>query len=603
MIVKNEERFLEKCLISIKDHVDEIIIVDTGSTDNTVEIAKKFTDKVFFHPWENSFCKARNQALQYAEGDWIFQIDADEELITGSGSTIRSAIMDAKDSDIVFVKIYSTYASGAQKSFHNLIRLFRNNGEIHYEENIHEQVKGGIKDYFSSIVLQHYGYDVDEINAEEKFIRNTELLKNEIEKDPENPMHRHNLSVSYLIKEMNEEAVTEARKTIELSDSQKSGSNLFGWTHFVASMGYYRMGRLEDAKKFAEKSLNKYPEHMDSNYMLAIIAFDEGKWDDVIKYGNTFLELLGCIHNKKKNVIFENSMNEGSAISTLMGHAYYSKNLLSEMGAYYKRAFDKADKKWLTWGRIGKYHMDKSQDLNLAEDYLNRAANEAPNEKAVWYMLAELNKKRCKINDELKCLTKVISIGTTDPSVYNRILELYMTKGMPDEAIEIVLNNMDKIDITGVMLCKIAVLHLEKGQVDSAIKYYMMALEKAPDLFEAWASLGEIMLVMNKIEDSRTFLEKALFIRNNDIGTILNLCDIASKEGDIFSIVRYCEVLLKIFNLPYNKTLNNLEELKEILNDISSTVSDNKYHQNQILGIMNRISQIPDQPVLANDMH
>ena len=71
MIVKNEESFLEQCLRSIKDYVDEIIIVDTGSMDRTVEIAGRFTDKIYFHAWENSFSKARNQSLAYATGDWI----------------------------------------------------------------------------------------------------------------------------------------------------------------------------------------------------------------------------------------------------------------------------------------------------------------------------------------------------------------------------------------------------------------------------------------------------------------------------------------------------------------------------------------------------
>ena len=80
MIVKNEEKFLAQCLNSIKDAVDEIIIVDTGSTDKTVEIAQSFGAKVYHHPWRNSFSEARNHSLSYATCDWILQIDADEAL-------------------------------------------------------------------------------------------------------------------------------------------------------------------------------------------------------------------------------------------------------------------------------------------------------------------------------------------------------------------------------------------------------------------------------------------------------------------------------------------------------------------------------------------
>jgi glycosyltransferase involved in cell wall biosynthesis len=596
MIVKNEEQFLEKCLKSVSDYVDEIIIVDTGSSDITVEIAKRFTDKVYFHPWENSFSKARNQALQYATGDWIFQIDADEELMTGSGPNVRLTIRDAKESDIVYVKIYSSYANGTKKSFHNFERLFRNNGKIRYEGSVHNQVVGGTRAFYSPIALWHYGYDVDEKKAEEKFERTTGLLKKEIEKDPDNPMHHHNLSVSYFSKQMNEEAISEAIKAIELSDSQKNSSNLYGWSHFIASMGYYRLGRLEEAKNYAKKSLNTNPEHMDSNFMLTIIAFDEGRWDDVVRYGNAYLELLEFVENKKGNVILENSMNEGGVISTLIGHAYYVSGSLPEMEAYYKRALDKADKKWVAWGKIGTYHMDKSGDLNLAEDFLTRALKESPDEHDVWYMLAKLNRKRGFIKEEMDCLEKIIRIGTTDSYIHNRLLSLYIMEGMADKAMDIILNHDNKIKLAGPMLCKLAVVYIEKNLVESAIKCYMMALEKDTSLFEAWASLGEIMLNMNKMEDSRMFLQKALSIKHNDVGTIVNLCDIASRDGDLLSIVNYCDLLLKVLKLPNSRTLNNFDDLKVLLDEISSALEENAYHQNQLSAISDRLPQMQDPP-------
>ena len=78
MIVKNEEEYLPRCLENIKDIVDEIIIVDTGSTDKTVEIAKSYGAKVYYFKWNNNFSEARNVSLKYATKDWILILNVDD---------------------------------------------------------------------------------------------------------------------------------------------------------------------------------------------------------------------------------------------------------------------------------------------------------------------------------------------------------------------------------------------------------------------------------------------------------------------------------------------------------------------------------------------
>ena len=272
MIVKNEEEFLEKCLSSIKDYVDELIIVDTGSTDSTIEIAKRFTDKVYFHPWENSFSKARNQALQYATGEWVFQIDGDEELMKGSGEKLKPTIRRVKDADLILIKIHSPYANGRMKSVHNFERLFRNNGKIHYEGSVHNRIVGGTKEFYSDIELWHYGYDVDATKAEQKYLRTTTLLQKEIENDPDNPLHRHYLSASYLSRYKYLEAIDEAKKAIELLNSRNIKIELFSWTYYIISSAFCALGQYDQAKKYSLEALEKYPGHMDSYYILTIVS-------------------------------------------------------------------------------------------------------------------------------------------------------------------------------------------------------------------------------------------------------------------------------------------------------------------------------------------
>jgi glycosyltransferase involved in cell wall biosynthesis len=80
MIVKNEQASLPQALTSVKDIVDEMVVLDTGSTDQTVEIARKFSAKVYHFEWCNDFSAARNEALKYVQGKWVLVLDADEVL-------------------------------------------------------------------------------------------------------------------------------------------------------------------------------------------------------------------------------------------------------------------------------------------------------------------------------------------------------------------------------------------------------------------------------------------------------------------------------------------------------------------------------------------
>ena len=132
MIVKNEEALLARCLESVKD-ADEIIICDTGSIDNTIEVAKKYTDKIYTDfTWNDSFCNARNHAKSKATSDWILSIDADE--VCHNFSEVRKAIEEGKDCIGVYLH------SERGKATFRCPRLFRNDKDIAWFGAIHNHI-------------------------------------------------------------------------------------------------------------------------------------------------------------------------------------------------------------------------------------------------------------------------------------------------------------------------------------------------------------------------------------------------------------------------------------------------------------------------------
>jgi glycosyltransferase involved in cell wall biosynthesis len=189
LMVKNEENNLKRCLDSIKDVVDEIIIVDTGSTDNTVEIAKKYTDKIYFHEWENNFSKHRNQSISYATGDWLLIIDADEELIFHPNSSLEklkeSLYTMPNEFGCAVVRLMDIQKKSLIMSC-NSARFFRK-GNIHYESIIHNEPKyTGTPALIFEVYLHHYGYDLSPEKMAEKYKRTTSLLLKKLEGEPNN---------------------------------------------------------------------------------------------------------------------------------------------------------------------------------------------------------------------------------------------------------------------------------------------------------------------------------------------------------------------------------------------------------------------------------
>ena len=141
-IVKNEAENLAKSIKSLKTQVNEIVVVDTGSTDNTIVVARKLGAKVYSFPWQDDFSKARNFALSKVKGDWLVLLDADEYFTAKTAGNIRKIIRQAQQADALLIQMvnYDVDKSEIQDYFYQL-RIVRNQQGLHYEGKIHEELK------------------------------------------------------------------------------------------------------------------------------------------------------------------------------------------------------------------------------------------------------------------------------------------------------------------------------------------------------------------------------------------------------------------------------------------------------------------------------
>ena len=189
-IVKNEEKTLPRSIESLKSAVDEIIVVDTGSTDKTMEIAKSYGAKIIETTWEDDFSAPRNVAIDNANGDWIIFLDADEFFnaeLRMQNAEFRKFLANIEADAIIIPRInIDTDNNNKEINRNNDLRIFRNVDYLRYRGMIHENlenISGGDFSYVfggDDLTIYHTGYSAT--LHEEKYRRNLRILELEVEK-------------------------------------------------------------------------------------------------------------------------------------------------------------------------------------------------------------------------------------------------------------------------------------------------------------------------------------------------------------------------------------------------------------------------------------
>jgi tetratricopeptide (TPR) repeat protein len=186
LIVRNEERVLGACLASLDQIVDEIIIVDTGSTDRSAELAACHGAQVFHFAWNDNFSAARNFAIEQASCPWLLYIDADERLRNGDRGTLQTAL-STPGAVAATVRFYPRSGYTAYRE----CRLYRRDPRLRFEGVVHESMFPPIRRLIAAegghildcdLTIDHLGYDGPQTHKAERYLR---LLAHATERNPE----------------------------------------------------------------------------------------------------------------------------------------------------------------------------------------------------------------------------------------------------------------------------------------------------------------------------------------------------------------------------------------------------------------------------------
>ena len=281
LIAKNEASNVGRCLRSVEGFAGDVVVLDTGSTDETVAIAEACGARVFHAPWENDFSKARNEAISHAQGAWVLVLDADEELGPGWSEALGEVLATTDAAGFrVIVENLLPADDVARMAEARSVRLFRNAPGYRYENAIHEQIRGPIERLGGRVDdvelrLVHHGYVSSAAQGESRVARNVGLLLEEVRRRPRDAWMHYHLGIAQKAASNLRAAQKHLREALAL-DKGVLDVDARGRAECALAQVELAAGKNAKAAVLARRSLAADPGNLAALHVLALATFFGG---------------------------------------------------------------------------------------------------------------------------------------------------------------------------------------------------------------------------------------------------------------------------------------------------------------------------------------
>ncbi|MCL5071241.1 MAG: tetratricopeptide repeat protein [Actinobacteria bacterium] len=549
MIVKNEEKNLPVCLSSLKKIADEIIIIDTGSTDHTVEVAKTFGATVKSMTWDGNFSGARNLSIKDVKSDWILYLDADEYLDNSAKIFLQNLAVISKPK-AYYVKIKSLLSVNNENIYteHYMVRLFNNRSGFKFKDFIHEQLiledEAEYERDVCPIVLWHTGYTEKAVNDRKKNERNYNLLLKAIEANPDNPFNYYNMGVNLFSTQDHRNAI----KYFDLTIKKLAGKQVayLPFCYSFKSSCYASLGEYKQAAREAKEALKIIPNFKEAYFNLANAYYYLNKFEKAIENFKNALEA-------KEEILLGGVLDSGvSSWKTYNGLGItYLKKADYDSAIYYLEEAYVFEKKspmiiinlavaYKMKGEINKIEEMLASDREIlfgivqAQQLVNILLLFNRYDSAVRVLMETLNcYKKYNISTDSSGLSPVL--------LKNNIAEIFYAKGDHKEACKWYAEFFKEIKTFGPShkeaLKKYSMSVFLNDRFDIAEDYIDKALKIDSDDtdndWEIYQNAGFIKAKVSKAEKSAAYFKKAINLNNKCTQSYLGLAEILINSGQL----------------------------------------------------------------------
>jgi|GEM_PF-466750 len=528
MIVKNEAHNLPACLESLDGLPTEIIVVDTGSTDDTVEVARRYGAQVYHFPWIDDFAAARNESLRHATGEWVMWFDADFRLVPGHADRIRAALVSGQ-ADAFLVNVRSLPAEGlaGQSEWTLLALLFRNRPGVRFEGAVHEQIlpsllAAGLAPARTDIVVDHIGY-ADPAQLRRKAERNLELIQAELACDPDNPMQRFQLAQTYGALGRYPEAIAEARRLLG-GTRLPIGLRFPVFCYIVQS--YLQMKDYPAVLELVEQGEKLFPGR---RYLPALAAQARRglkQWDAAI----ADLELALSRPSAPPNLLgIDEEVGDGM-LEAMLGDCHLDAGRPLEAIAHYGAAQAAG---WDTPGSaINRAHAmvlvgDPAGAIRLLEQTVSRSPDLAAAHRALGIAYLQAGQAAPAV----AALERAVALDATSAECWTRLAAACVDAGDDVRALEAAEQAVVLSAEAAEVWLALGTIFERLGVDERALACFAQAAERAPTSPAAYTHLGSAYLKNGCLDEAEACFEAAVKLAPEDATALDGLGFVYLKRG------------------------------------------------------------------------
>jgi tetratricopeptide (TPR) repeat protein len=510
MIVKNEERALPACLAAAAPWVDEIVVVDTGSTDRTREIARAHKARVFEWAWRDDFAAARNESLRHATGDWVLALDADETLTPESGPALRRACEAGSEIVAYEIKIVCPReGDGGLVRLNWFPRLFRRLPGVQWEGVIHEQVVASLAGCGridrAPIEVRHAGYTLTPEQMAGKARRNITLLERQLRAEPDYAPGWFQLAETYMLAGRVEDAIAAYRKSLRLLELSRLTLAPSMVAVALQNLGaaLLQHGDRNEGAEMIVAALSLDPALAPAYLHLGNLAMTEQDWPEAERHFATALAMV------ERQAETEEYHISPWLIHFLRGCALARQGKLREAIASYRDALAlnarHVESLWLLALAAGEAG-DWTQSLETLEHLGALGRDDFPFHLQRAAALGKLG----RFGEAADAVEAALARGEASPEVLGLLAQCLAQAGRPADAASVYERMADEAPDSAAPLLALAQCREAAGDGAAMMAAYRRAVEVAPESAEVLFALGSACLRGGALEAARECLAGAV---------------------------------------------------------------------------------------------